>query len=150
MPSFSFIASSSRQLVTYALIITVATIGYNSLANFQLISIWSYAATLSLIVFPVVTYLFLQQITIKHYNGKIKFVPLFLLGIAVHILASLLVSTVLFTTTAMGVDIYNKPISSNYPQLLVNFLYWYVFFGCVSSLLAIGILWLKSIWRSAS
>jgi len=152
MNSRSSLVDTSRGVLHYAILLSILVISYQVLSAYFIAPYWPLASTFTVILFPVCTYLLLQYITVKHFNGAIKPVVLFFSGMLLHWLCALCVSVVLYISYQLKIDLYNTGSAQPSYSFLVlakGFFRWYSIFGIVSSPLGILVLYAKSRFSSS-
>lgn len=145
-----FLNSLKNSLIStlvYGLYFAAGMVCYRSLSSWLLEPYWAPAATLALVLFPVMSYLLLSRIAVKYHDGRVRFFQLFFSGLLMNWLAAVAVGTVSvldarFEWRLFGNTEPSKNIS--YFYILKGYLKWYSIFGIASTLLAIGVLYLKS------
>ena len=106
--SFSeFLNNGLKSLIGYTALLVMLAVGYQTASSHWLIEVWQGSGTLSVLFFPIITYLLLQNLLNKHFNGKIRFLYLLTAGMLLHWLAALGVGTIIGISYQLDIDIYN-------------------------------------------
>lgn len=147
MNSRSSLVDTLKGVLRYAALLSISVLFYQILSGYFIAPYWPLASTFTVALFPICTYLLLQHITQKHFDGAIKPITLFISGMLLHWLSALCISAVVYTGYQLGIDLYNTgppQYTNSFFELAKGFFRWYSIFGLVSSPFGILVLYAKS------
>ncbi len=125
----------------------VLVLAYKMILPWLAAMLGDFVYTLILFITPAVLYITIRQLVVHHWQYRLPFLSIILLGVLSTLMAGIGIGLIDFIVLKNQLTLFgpvsNEPMTIPLLQFLVGYITWYGLLGMISTLIIYGILWLQ-------